>query len=241
MTAVPLRIAIVEDNTDLNGLLVNALRSAGFDATGYASVEDFERSDDRPHIFLLDLNLPGEDGLSFARRLRGSAGDAGIVMLTARNDMDQRRSGYDSGADIYLTKPSSVDEILGALNALGRRLQAQRLTEGDGLTEGNATAPPVLTLSPRKLEVTGPAGSVSITAAEAAVLAYCASDPNGRISLAAFDEILPEGAGLSKVAIELKVVRLRKKLAAAGFDGRSIGSVRNYGYQLLLPVKVVQA
>lgn len=232
MPASPLRIAVVEDNTDLNGLLVNALRSAGFDATGHASVEDFERSGDRPHIFLLDLNLPGEDGLSFARRLRGSAGDIGIVMLTARNDMDQRRSGYDSGADIYLTKPSSVDEILGALNALGRRLHTQ------GLTEGDTTAPPVLTLSPRKLEVTGPAGSVSITAAEAAVLAYCASDPNGRISLAAFGDILPEGAGLSKVAIELKVVRLRKKLAAAGFDGRSIGSVRKYGYQLLLPIKV---
>lgn len=230
------RIAVIEDNTDLNGILVNALRSAAFDATGHASVEAFEQTGERPHIFLLDLNLPGEDGLSFARRLRRDAGeDVGIVMLTARNEMDERRSGYDSGADIYLTKPSSVDEILGALQALSRRIRTGGAPAGDG------AAVPVLTLSPRKLELTGPAGSVPVSAAEAAVLAYCAADPEGRISLAAFAGIVPEGAGLSKVAIELKIVRLRKKLAAAGFDGRSIGSVRNYGYQLLLPVVVLAA
>lgn len=231
MTPTKPLIAVIEDNADLNGILVNAIRSAGYDAAGHASVEDFERAGDRPDIFLLDLNLPGEDGLAFARRLRGTRPEAGIVMLTARNEMDQRKHGYDSGADIYLTKPSSVDEILGALGALVRRVLAQ---SGAPAT----TETPALLISPRKLEIAGPAGRVSISAGEAAVLVHCASDPDNRISIEAFHEVLPDGNGLSKVAIELKVVRLRKKLASIGFDGRSISSVRNYGYQVLVPIRI---
>lgn len=225
------QIAVIEDNTDLNGILVNALRSAGYEVTGHASVEDFEASGQSPQIFLLDLNLPGEDGLSFARRLKRERPEAGIVMLTAREQMEQRKHGYDSGADIYLTKPGSVDEILGALGALARRINA--------LGKPVDATQQVMVLSPRKLELAGPAGSVSVSASEAAVLAHCAANPEGRIGIEAFNDILPEGGGtLSKVAIELKIVRLRKKLAAIGFDGRSISSVRNFGYQLLVPIRI---
>lgn len=233
MTQARHLIAVIEDNTDLNGILVNAIHAAGYDATGHCSVETFEKSGTHPHMFLLDLNLPGEDGLSFARRLRRSRPQAGIVMLTARNDMDQRKHGYDSGADIYLTKPSSVDEILGALRALARRIPVQ-----GGAAPAEAQPESAVLLLPRKLEISGPSGSVAVSAVEAAVLAHCAADPDGRISVDAFNEILPDGGGLSKVAIELKIVRLRKKLVAIGIDGRSIGSVRNYGYQLLVPISV---
>lgn len=227
----PHRIAVIEDNTDLNGILVNALRSAGYETTGHASVEEFEESRQTPQIFLLDLNLPGEDGLSFARRLKRERPEAGIVMLTAREQMEQRKHGYDSGADIYLTKPGSIDEILGAIGALARRIQASG-TASDPAQE-------VMVLSPRRLELSGPAGSVSVSASEAAVLAHCAADPEGRISIESFNDILPEGGDpLSKVAIELKIVRLRKKLAIVGFDGRSISSVRNFGYQVLVPIRL---
>ncbi len=256
MTQSPPRplIAVIEDNTDLNGIIVNAIRSAGYAAIGHASVECFEQGGvpladpgtEPPHIFLLDLNLPGEDGLSFARRLRKSRPGVGIVMLTARNEMDQRRDGYDSGADIYLTKPSSVDEILGALGALTRRIGATtpRDEQGGGpMGRFAAAADPaetVLLLSPRKLELSGPNGSVAISATEAALLAHCAANPDGRISIESFADLMPEAGAISKVAIELKIVRLRKKLVAAGFDGRNIGSVRNYGYQLLVPIRVAQ-
>lgn len=233
ITPSPL-IAVIEDNADLNGILVGALQSAGFRAEGYYSVEAFEQAGSLPAIFLLDLNLPGEDGISFARRLRHSRPAAGIIMLTARNEMEQRKSGYDSGADIYLTKPSSIDEILGALQALARRLFAQ------GLPDSAPVREPALRLSPRRLELGGPAGSVSISAGDAALLGHFAADPERRISIEDFNDVLPDGGTLSKVAIELKVVRLRKKLAAVGFDGRSISSVRNYGYQLLVPIEVVQ-
>ncbi len=226
-------VAVIEDNADLNGILVNALRAAGFDASGHPSVEAFEtQGSAAPHIFLLDLNLPGEDGLSFARRLRATRPDTGIIMLTARDEMDQRRHGYDSGADIYLTKPSSVDEILGALNALGRRLPA-------GLPPRDEAPPAPLLLNRRKLELTGPAGAVSLGVDEAEFLHHCATGPEGRISIDEIRAFLRDGDALSKVAIELKVVRIRKKLAAAGIEGRCIASVRNFGYQLLVPIRPV--
>lgn len=232
MTASLPSVAIIEDNADLNGLLVNALRTAGFDASGHASVEAFEAaSGPAPLIFLLDLNLPGEDGLSFARRLRVSSPDSGIIMLTARDEMDQRRHGYDSGADIYLTKPSSVDEILGALNALTRRLPL-------GAASRDRAAPAALSLNRRRLELTGPSAIVSLGADESEFLSHCAAGPEGRVSLDQIRTFLRDGDALSKVAIELKVVRIRKKLAAAGIEGRCIVSLRNFGYQLLVPLQI---
>ncbi|MBC2836903.1 response regulator transcription factor [Paragemmobacter straminiformis] len=225
-------VAIIEDNSDLNGLLVNALRTAGFDASGHTSVEGFEAHDGpAPLIFLLDLNLPGEDGLSFARRLRADRPQSGIIMLTARDEMDQRRRGYDSGADIYLTKPSSVDEILGALNALSRRLPL-------GAAQQGAADDADLVLNRRRLELSGPSGTVSLGADEAEFLTHCATAPEGRVSLDQIRGFLRDGETLSKVAIELKVVRIRKKLASAGLGGRCIVSVRNFGYQLLVPLRL---
>lgn len=225
-------VTVIEDNADLNGILVNALKGAGFSATGYTSVEGYEAAKaPTPQIFLLDLNLPGEDGLSFARRIRATRPETGIVMLTARDEMDQRRHGYDSGADIYLTKPSSVDEILGAMTALNRRLP-----QG---TQAAPAAPQSLTLNRRKLEITGPAGPVSIGVDEAEFLYHCATGPEGRVSLDQIRAYLREGETSSKVALELKVVRIRKRLANAGIEGRSIASVRNFGYQLLVPIHLV--
>lgn len=227
-----LSVAVIEDNAVQNGILVNALQGAGFAAVGFDSVESYEAANTpAPQIFLLDLNLPGEDGLSFARRLRVARPEAGIVMLTARDEMQQRRLGYDSGADIYLTKPSSLDEIIGALTALGRRLPQTMSTATE--------APQSLTLDRRKLELSGPSGPVSVSVDEAEFLCQCALGPQGCISLDQFRAFLREGETLSKVALELRVVRIRKKLATAGIKGRSIASVRNFGYQLLVPIRRV--
>lgn len=89
-------ICVIEDNADLNALLVQTLQASDYRAYGAPSVEMFERLllERQPDIFVLDLNLPGEDGTSFARRVRAKRPEAGIIMLTARNDMDERRKGY---------------------------------------------------------------------------------------------------------------------------------------------------
>lgn len=229
-------ICVIEDNADLNTLLVQTLQASGYRAYGAPSVETLERLllERQPDIFVLDLNLPGEDGTSFARRVRASRPEAGIIMLTARNDMDERRKGYETGADIYLTKPSSVDELLGAVGALARRI-------GKALPSSGPTDADAITLNQRKLELGGPQGKVRLSAEEADILAAAAARPDGRISIEDIRTALNRGEDLSKSAIEIKIVRLRKKITEVGIADRAIASVRNQGYHLTVRCDLEQA
>lgn len=229
-------ICVIEDNADLNALLVQTLQASGYRAYGAPSVEAFERLllERQPDLFVLDLNLPGEDGTSFARRVRSRRPEVGIIMLTARNDMDERRKGYETGADIYLTKPSSIDELLGAVGALARRIGAAPQTETHATAEG-------IVLNHRRLELTGPQGRVRLTAEEADILAAAAANPDGRVSIEEIRTALNRGEDLSKSAIEIKIVRLRKKISEAGIEDRAIASVRNQGYHLMVRCELEQA
>lgn len=229
----PFDVCVIEDNADLNSLLVQTLAASGYTAYGVASVEAFERLllERKPDLFVLDLNLPGEDGTSFALRLRQSRPDVGIIMLTARNDMDERRKGYETGADIYLTKPSSVDELLGAVRALARRIASAAHAPAPSETSG-------ISLNHRKLELSGPQGRVRLSAEEADILAAAAGNSDGRISIEEIRAALNRGDDLSKSAIEIKIVRLRKKISEAGIAERAIASVRNQGYHLTVQCQV---
>jgi DNA-binding response OmpR family regulator len=123
----PLNILVVEDHDDLREATVTALDSLGYAAHGADCAETMDEmlSDLSPDVLLLDLNLPGEDGLSIARRLRGALPNMGIIMVTARNQGRDITNGYDSGADIYVTKPTSPEELHAAIQALARRMQPQ--------------------------------------------------------------------------------------------------------------------
>lgn len=227
-----LSIAVIEDNGDLNSLIVESLRAEGYDAHGVSSVEEFGRLilERQPDLFILDLNLPGEDGTSFSLRLRTARPSVGIIMLTARDELDDRSNGYRSGADIYLTKPSSIDELLNAIAALTRRLIR---TEPVAIQSGGG-----MTLDMRRMELSLPSGSVRLSSEEADILALAASRPDGRMSIDDIRQALGRGEDLSKSAIEIKIFRLRKKFAEAGLDERAISNVRGVGYQLGLTLSV---
>ena len=107
------KIIVIEDNADLNELLVEELVAEGFEATGHLSVEACTEAASQADLYLLDMNLPGESGLSFAARLRASRPEVGIVVLTVRTGSEIRTNSYDSGADIYLQKPCESAEIIG--------------------------------------------------------------------------------------------------------------------------------
>lgn len=226
-------VLVIEDNADLNSLLVQALHNAGYSARGVHSVEAFHSLalDRQPDLFVLDLNLPGEDGISFAQKLRAARPSVGIVMLTARDAADDRQRGYATGTDIYLTKPSSTAELLGAVGALARRIGTAAPVE---VPEGGVT----VTLHLRRLEVSGPRGRSRLTAEEADILALAASTPDGRMTNDEIRAALNRSDDLTKSAIEIKIVRLRKKLTEAGIEDRAIVSVRNVGYQLMMPCTV---
>lgn len=227
----PVTVVVIEDQDELNELLVTTITSEGYLTSGARSVEAYENQQNKqtPDIFVLDLNLPGEDGISFADRIRAMQPDIGIIMLTARSELEQRAQGYVHGADIYLTKPSTKDELLGALNALSRRIRPVANPGGND----------EMTLCVRRLSLTGPKATVNLSSEEADFLAMAASSPGGRTRFDEIRAVLNRGEDLTKAALEIKIVRLRKKIADAGIEGRSIASVRNLGYQLLIKCAMV--
>lgn len=217
-----LKIIIVEDNRALRESLIDVLAENGHDVEACDSAEALWRRGDigAIDVLILDLNLPGEDGISVARRARAVHSGLGIVMLTARGEPNDRRIGYESGADIYLAKPSSGPELTSSVEALARRLNRSRPEPG------------TLVLDCSTMTICGPAERVAISAAEVELLLAFARAPNNRLEIGLITTILGGEDGVSKAAIEVRIVRLRKKLIAAGALGQPIKVIRNHGYQM---------
>lgn len=151
----PLKIIIVEDNAALLAVTLAALEQTGHYLRGVGSAEEFFLLPDHAtvDVAVIDLNLPGEDGLSLAKRLRTSSPQAGIIMATARTTLQDRMAGYETGADIYLPKPVQLGELVSAVNALGRRVS--RAPQVVDLPSLPADLPPRLVEIARLLISTG--------------------------------------------------------------------------------------
>jgi DNA-binding response OmpR family regulator len=228
----PIGVVVVEDLGILREELVHFLALKGFAAAGVncgLGLDDWLSLQSRPPaLAVLDLNLPGEDGLQIARRLRSTYPAIGLVMLTARKTSADKIRGYESGADIYLTKPVAGEELLAALNSLHRRLHPRsRVTWQIDLARG-------LIHSPNALIGT-------LSANETAVLACMARAPE---QLADTAEMLllcsDEGRELDKGYLEVLLSRIRRKLAGLMLDSDTplIRAVRGRGYQLLITIEI---
>lgn len=222
------KIIVIEDNPDLNELLVEELVAEGFEATGHLSVEACTQSASHADLYLLDMNLPGESGLSFAARLRASRPEVGIVVLTVRTGSEIRTNSYDSGADIYLQKPCESAEIIAAIKSVARRLV-------------RPVAMPTLSLHPTRLMVTGPDGEAQITVSEMALLCAMAASADRQLSYAEVQALLGARSAPSLATLEVRITRLRKKIAAALQGEKTIVSIRNVGYRVLVPVTLATA
>jgi DNA-binding response OmpR family regulator len=224
-----LSIIIVEDNKHLRDSLFDVMVAEGHQVMAFESAEALWSSCNLESIdiIILDLNLPGEDGITVARRIRAQRSDVGIIMLTARSEPQQRQIGYESGADIYLAKPSSVPELTSSIRALARRL-------GYALVDAE-----VLILDTVSMTLNGPSDKVPLSSAEVTLLEEFARAPERRLGTCVISNIVAAGGDLSKAAIEVRIVRLRKKILAAGFAGQPINVVRNQGYQLSVRIRVV--
>ena len=117
------RLLVVDDDSRLRELLIRYLGEQGFEVKGVADAVQMERTRNRDHfdLIVLDLMLPGEDGLSICRRLRGTGDMTPIVMLTAKGDEVNRIVGLEMGADDYLPKPFNPRELLARVHAVLRR------------------------------------------------------------------------------------------------------------------------
>ncbi len=119
-----MNLIVLEDHDALREVTVARLQELGHRVRGIACAEELDEvlASWTPHILLLDLNLPGEDGTSVANRVRTKHPEIGIIMVTARDALGSKVEGYESGADIYLTKPTSMEELIAAIEALSRRI-----------------------------------------------------------------------------------------------------------------------
>lgn len=236
MLAPCLNIVVVEDHDLLRGAMVEVLREQGHSVVGLACAEamDDEVGADPVDLLIVDLNLPGEDGINLARRFRAAQPRSGIVMVTARSQVLDKIHGYKSGADIYLTKPVAPEELLAAVAALGRRLEPHDgpLNAGTGAT---------LLLDRRKLSLRGPQADVSLSAAEAAILSALARAPGQRLDAWQLLELLgvDNDCANSKANLEVRMVRLRCKLKQSGAAPPHLRAIRLQGYQLCVALQVL--
>lgn len=190
-------------------------------------VEALERiSSERPDAVVLDDMMPRLDGRGVCRQLRSSGDDLPVLMLTARDSIDERVAGLDAGADDYLPKPFALEELLARMRALLRRTGPADGAESAALTFSD------LSLDPVTREVTRGSRSISLTRTEFSLLEMLIHNPRRVLSRS---RILEEVWGFdfptSGNALEVYVGYLRRKTEAEG-EPRLIHTVRGVGYVL---------
>jgi DNA-binding response OmpR family regulator len=226
--AAQLSVLVVEDHDMLRGAMVSALNGAGHSANGVFSAEEVPAtfSSHPPDLYVIDLNLPGEDGLSLARRIREVQPRVGIVMVTARTDIKDRISGYESGADIYLPKPVDPEELLAAVQAVAHRVRP-------------APNECTLTLNVSRLAVSGPAGELGITQSEANLLsAFVRAKGEQLERYQVANSLAVNGEVLNVTSLEVRLSRLRKKLNQVGAAEPTIKAIRGLGYKLCVSMAI---
>ena len=194
---------VVDDDPPLLRMLARSLDAEGFDvsvaADGGAALLAAERA--APDVIVLDVTMPGVDGVAVCRRLRSKGLPTPILMLTARDAVADRVAGLEAGADDYLVKPFAIEELIARLRALTRRgKQAdERLSYAD------------LVLDTTARSATRGAAAIELTGRESALLALLLREPGRTITRErAIDEIWG-GAAESNV-VDRYVTRLRRKL-----------------------------
>jgi DNA-binding response OmpR family regulator len=179
-------------------------------------------------ILVLDINLPGESGLSIAARLREVNPNLYIMMLTARASEKDKTLGYESGADIYLTKPASPAEVSAAIASIYRRIKVYQNDRR------------VLTLEMQKKQVTGRAGTVGLGPMEVVLLKALAEAPNFNLEYWRMLELIDkQPTEKDKAALGVQIFRLKQKLSEASGEAIVIKSIFNQGYQLVTQLRII--
>ncbi len=220
-----MRILLVEDEPDAAALLARGLRERAFAvdvaADGNAAVEKaFVNTYD---LVILDLLLPGKNGVTVCREIRASGSAVPILMLTARVDMGSRIEGLDSGADDYLAKPFDLDELLARMRALLRRAPMLRET--------------VLRVADLEIDththlVKRGGRPIALTGKEYSLLAYLAHRQGAVVGREEISEhVWDEAYDAFSNLIEVYIQRLRRKIDTPGVP-RLLHTRRGEGYRL---------
>ncbi|MFA5912646.1 MAG: response regulator transcription factor [Burkholderiales bacterium] len=225
-----MKVLVVEDEAKIADFVCAGLREQGFTVEHCANgTEGFEHASRGGYdAIVLDIMLPGRDGLSVLKGLRKAGMATPVILLTARNELDDRIEGLALGADDYLAKPFFVEELIARLHALVRRVSGERQ---------NVLAVGRLRLDRIAREVTWFEHAVDLTGREFNLIEYLMRSP-GRVLTRT--QILEHVWGYdfdpSTNVVDVCIQRIRKKIASLAADAESpIESVRGVGYRFRKP------
>ena len=218
-------VLVVEDESGMRRFLHDALSTAGFTVVEAhtAALAEQLANEARPAAILMDLGLPDADGISLLRRLRAWCATP-VIVLSARHREDDKVMALDAGADDYLTKPFSVNELLARIRALLRRRSPDAL---DAVVEVGA-----LSLNPASHRVVGNGREVKIGATEFKLLHFLMSHPervHSRNQL--LDRVWGDHVFIEERTVDVHIKRLRETLSAVDCQ-HMIETVRGAGYRL---------
>ena len=236
-----MNLLLVEDDASMRATLARALGRRGWQVT---PCEDGEQALARwqaspPDVVVLDLSLPGLDGLQVLERARAAGLGQPVLILTARGTVGDRILGLNAGADDYLPKPFDLDELEARLKALGRRGGSSG-NGGGAAGSANASASPSPVASATTLgALVWDKGSgafyhqgdvLELTPREAALLQALMARPGQAVAKERlFEQVFPGATDVQYEAVEVVVYRLRKKIAPTGVE---LVTLRGLGYLL---------
>ena len=228
MTDAPARILVVDDDPGIREVLTDYLAQHGYETEGAASAAEMDRAIAacEPDLIVLDLMMPGEDGLSVCRRLAGKGPP--LVMLSAMGEDTDRIIGLELGADDYLAKPCSPRELLARVRAVFRRLEEAR---GGAPKRGKGYQFQGFVVDVLRRQLRAPNGTtILLTSGEFSLLSAFLDHPQRILSR---DQLLDIARGnesdVFDRAVDVQISRLRRKLHACS-QGEIIKTVRGAGY-----------
>jgi len=221
------KILVVDDERAVRESLRRALELEGYEielaGDGSEALYRLE-SNEEPDAMILDVLMPGVDGLEVCRRLRGSGSKLPVLMLTARTEVEDRVAGLDAGADDYVTKPFALEELLARVRALLRRA-----TEEDS---GEVLRFADLELDPGTRLVKRGERPIELTRTEFSLLELFLRNPRQVLTRSViFERVWGYDFGFGSNSLDVYIGYLRRKTEATG-EPRLIHTVRGVGYAL---------
>jgi two-component system response regulator MprA len=228
-----MKILVVDDERAVRESLRRALELEGYEielaADGHEALYRLD-GDAEPDAMILDVLMPGVDGLEVCRRLRDNGSKLPVLMLTARTEVENRVAGLDAGADDYVTKPFALDELLARVRALLRRTSEEDEAEG-----GEAIRFADLELDPATREVNRGGRPIELTRTEFSLLELFMRNPRQVLTRTIiFERVWGYDFGYASNSLDVYIGYLRRKTEADG-EPRLIQTVRGVGYALREP------
>jgi two-component system response regulator MprA len=221
-----MKILVVDDERAVRDSLRRALELEGYEielaADGNEALSRLE-SPDEPDAIILDVLMPGVDGLEVCRRLRSAGNTLPVLMLTARTEVEDRVAGLDAGADDYVTKPFALEELLARMRALLRRTSDET---GEVLRFAD------LELDPGTRDVRRGSRQIELTRTEFSLLELFLRNPRQVLTRSViFERVWGYDFGFASNSLDVYIGYLRRK-TEAGDEPRLIQTVRGVGYAL---------